>query len=53
MCHGHIGACSSLQNGADVLIPAAESGNIALFDWLVEKYMLDPLEWSKVIKHHS
>ena len=31
-----------------MLIPAAESGNIALFDWLVNKYRLDPSEWNEV-----
>ena len=34
--------------GSNVLIPAAESGQISTFDWLVEKYKLDPNETAKV-----
>lgn len=36
------------QNGKSVLAAAAEVGSIALFDWLVETYQLDPDQWSAV-----
>ena len=36
------------QDGSNALIPAAESGQISTFDWLVEKYKLNPDEAAKV-----
>lgn len=36
------------QNGRSVLAAAAEVDSIALFDWLVETYQLDPDQWSVV-----
>ena len=39
------------QDGGSLLIPAAQSGNLALFDWMVEKFKLSPQQWSEVGYH--
>ena len=36
------------QDGGTLLIPAAESDNTMLFDWLVKRYQLVPNQWSEV-----
>ena len=36
------------QDGGSLLLPAAESGNMEVFDWLVYKYKLSPDQWSEV-----
>ena len=36
------------QDGGSLLIPAAQSGNLALFDWMVGRFLLSPHQWSEV-----
>ena len=36
------------QDGGSLLIPAAQSSNLALFDWMVDRFILSPHQWSEV-----
>ena len=36
------------QDGGSLLIPAAQSGSLALFDWMVDRFKLSPYQWSEV-----
>ena len=48
MCCLSFCATTFLQDGGSLLIPAAASGNISLFEWLVDRYKLIPNKWSEV-----
>ena len=36
------------QDGGSLLIPAVQSGSLALFDLMVDRFKLSPHQWSEV-----